>query len=453
MSENSNIPSDITIPPAEVRTLIGKTATYVNKNGVAFENKIRTKESNNPKFIFLNDKDPYHAYYQHLLNILKTGGKLPIISQEDGQDLPPDEIKKQNELTEKEPLEKPTDYKFLQFENNQLIYLEDKVIDTDLKIIKLVAQFAVVNGSNVFNNFKNYVLNNTRLSSQYQFLKGTHSLHKLYEKYLNIYKLIWTEKKQLIEEFGTKLPRHEFLDSCFNKAEYLEKEDINTNEIKERILSEKIKVESIDWLDFELVETIDFTALDDVAQLNKPLNKSDLEYRSLVQKGQSSIFDQLNEEAEEAEEEEFIEEENFTDNSQDEEEGIPQYQENKEDSDTDKEVDIQSNKLPKGMKVKAAGESRLLKRRYQQGNFTNNNEQLVDPITKEKLLRCPLTDKLIPESKFQVHISTLLRDPKYSEEKQRYESKFKYGSGLSTEQVYENIQNLVKNKENKRQKL
>lgn len=446
--------AEITIPPVEIRTLIGKTAIYVNKNGVAFENKIKTKEANTPKFFFLNPKDPYHAYYQYVLKIIKNTGKPPVIENDDAKSIINTNIETNN--VENAEINKPSDYNFLQFEEYKLVYPESKISVLDLKIIKTVAQFAVINGPEITKEFKNSALSNTRLASQFQFLKDNHSMNKIFKKYFDIYQLIWKQKHDLVEQYCKTTKVYDLLKNCFARAQYLEKEASDVKKVEEKKLMEQITYGSIDWQDFVIVETIEFTELDEVSELNVPLVKADLEYRSLLQKGNSTIFSQieevsrLKEEMNDYEKEEVVEDyegdeiEGEDDNGQ-----MPQYQDDQEsDSESDKrnekiEKELEPvrsvKKIPKGMKVKAAGESRLLKRKYGQ---QRENEALIDPVTKEKLLRCPLTDKLIPEGKFRTHISTLLRDPKYEEEKIRYESKFKYGTNLTTQQVYENIQRL-----------
>lgn len=50
--------------------IVDKTAAFVARNGIDFENKIREKESGNPRFNFLSQTDPYNAYYQHKVSIL-----------------------------------------------------------------------------------------------------------------------------------------------------------------------------------------------------------------------------------------------------------------------------------------------------------------------------------------------------------------------------------------------
>lgn len=467
----SDVPVGVIIPPVDVRALICKTAVYVNKNGVMFENKIRIKESDNPKFIFLNSDDPYNGYYKYVLETIKNTGTPPVIEQTEKSSIDSKDVEDKviDQKNAKEPLTEPKGFECLQIENGEFIGLEDKISKVDLQVIKLIAQFGVINGSTVLNNFKNTVLNHPRLSPQFQFLRDNHSMNKMYKKYFNVYELIWNKRKKGSDALNDNESMTDLLNRCFNSAEYYEKESNDLSKIQQIKLMKRRLYESIDWQDFEIVETIDFNDLDDVSELNRPLNKSDLEYRSLVQKEELSLFNQLEEQEQTSDFEEgnANHEEAEEDNEEKDDGKIPQYDE--EDSDEEKgsdgagsdhsrkealeedkedaKNDSAKRRIPAGLKVKAAGESRLLKRKYQQ---MNSNEILIDPVSKEKLLRCPLTDKLVPESKFQNHINTLLRDPKYEEEKARYESKFKFGSNLSTSQVYENIQTLFK--DNKRAK-
>ncbi len=54
------------------------TCTCVNTcivtyTGPEFEGRIRQNEAGNPKFNFLNNTDPYHAYYQHKIKEIQEG--------------------------------------------------------------------------------------------------------------------------------------------------------------------------------------------------------------------------------------------------------------------------------------------------------------------------------------------------------------------------------------------
>ena len=64
---------NIIFPPPEVRNIVDKTASFVARNGPEFEQRIKQNEINNPKFNFLNNGDPYHAYYQHRVIELREG--------------------------------------------------------------------------------------------------------------------------------------------------------------------------------------------------------------------------------------------------------------------------------------------------------------------------------------------------------------------------------------------
>ncbi|VDK69291.1 unnamed protein product [Anisakis simplex] len=63
----------IIYPPPDIRTIVDKTAAFVARNGIDFENKIREKESSNPRFSFLSNTDPYNAYYQHKVVEFRDG--------------------------------------------------------------------------------------------------------------------------------------------------------------------------------------------------------------------------------------------------------------------------------------------------------------------------------------------------------------------------------------------
>lgn len=53
--------------------IVDKTAAFVARNGIDFENKIREKEASNPRFSFLSATDPYNAYYQHKVIEFRDG--------------------------------------------------------------------------------------------------------------------------------------------------------------------------------------------------------------------------------------------------------------------------------------------------------------------------------------------------------------------------------------------
>lgn len=225
---------------------------------------------------------------------------------------------------------------------------------------------------------------------QFSFLNNDHSFNDIYLRYLRQY-------RDLINGTKPKLINdNELLEACAIRAKFNIKN--KSKEIKLRKLEalKKEKLASIDWQDSIIVETIEFTELDAISDLPAPFTVSDLQFRSLEAKS-------------------------------------------KEVTAIAPPSDDKSNSK---MKIREYGTTRL------QRGSTNGNG------SKEKLIECPITGKMIPESNFERHIQILLRDPKYKEEKASYESKIK-NSNLSTVEVVDNIKNLFKpsDQANKRQKV
>ncbi|VEU23064.1 DEKNAAC104141 [Brettanomyces naardenensis] len=422
-----------TLPPPDVRTMIEKTAGYVARNGTSFEQRIKAKEASNTKFQFLLDNDPYNGYYRQVLEQIKGGSwkKDEKNQQQELQDRSSGNGVVETSETD-EPLSEPPLLEYLPPEE-----YGRRIAGVDLGIIKVVAQFVAVNGESFIEKLRGFCRKDRVLATQLEFLNESHSMHEAYEYYLDCYMKIIKNRKEILGRLK-KFDQREFLNRCFGRAEYDKKKTMDRTRKEEQIKKEKIEYASIDWQDFSVVETVEFTDLDDVAELSVPLNRNELEYRSLVQKKASSLIEEAPPDYEEG-----MKIERKVERKVEREQKKEQVKEQVQ------EHIIPRYPVPKGVKIRSAGESRL-KRRHDQEQY--------DPVTGEKLLRCPLTGRLIAESKFGQHISILLRDPKYKEEKARYEAKFKYGSNISGDQIYENIKSLVEEKdesesESKRQKV
>lgn len=62
-------------PPTDIRAVADKTALFVAKNGRAFEQRIMTSEKGKtPKFAFLQTTSPFHAYYEGKIQFYTNGG-------------------------------------------------------------------------------------------------------------------------------------------------------------------------------------------------------------------------------------------------------------------------------------------------------------------------------------------------------------------------------------------
>jgi splicing factor 3A subunit 1 len=62
-------------PPPEIRAVADRTALYVTKNGRAFEARIlKSEKGKTPKFAFLQPTSPFHAYYEDKIQFYENGG-------------------------------------------------------------------------------------------------------------------------------------------------------------------------------------------------------------------------------------------------------------------------------------------------------------------------------------------------------------------------------------------
>jgi splicing factor 3A subunit 1 len=68
--------SGVIRPPPEIRAVADRTALYVAKNGRAFEERILNSErGKTPKFGFLHRTSPFHAYYEDRIQFYENGGE------------------------------------------------------------------------------------------------------------------------------------------------------------------------------------------------------------------------------------------------------------------------------------------------------------------------------------------------------------------------------------------
>ena len=63
-------------PPPDIRVVADRTASYVAKNGRAFEARIlKSEKGKTPKFAFLQPSSPFHAYYEEQIKFYENGGE------------------------------------------------------------------------------------------------------------------------------------------------------------------------------------------------------------------------------------------------------------------------------------------------------------------------------------------------------------------------------------------
>lgn len=86
-----DLPVDMGIPSTlKLNQIIEKTAKFISSQGPQMEILLKTKQSANPQFNFLNHDGQYNSYYKHILGMMKNGSypwqDTIVKSEENSQD-------------------------------------------------------------------------------------------------------------------------------------------------------------------------------------------------------------------------------------------------------------------------------------------------------------------------------------------------------------------------------
>ncbi|KAH8744133.1 Pre-mRNA splicing factor PRP21 like protein-domain-containing protein [Diaporthe sp. PMI_573] len=280
-------PGIVVPPPGEIREAIEKTAGFVARRGVSFEERIRESHGANPKFSFLNGQvDPYNAWYEWRKEQYKSGNVTAHAAGRVGEDF----ATPAKEEPKGPP--KPPDFQF----SARMPRINQK----DLEILRLTALFVARNGR----QFMTTLAQREGGNPQFQFLIQNHTFHNYFQHTIDQYSILLREGGGTGE--GTKAQQERVgelqrtVDDKFHVlararqraewAKYQEAERIRKEEEEEE---EKLEFARIDWNDFVVVETIVFTESDDQANLPPPTSLNDLQYASLEEKNNIAISSNL----------------------------------------------------------------------------------------------------------------------------------------------------------------
>lgn len=260
--------------------IIDKTAIFVAKNGREFEEKIYQKERQNPKFCFLNPHDPYHAYYLSKSQELKDGGQEAIAkltkdmqtTEASGEVKPAVQVSNEKAYEDVEP-EKPADLLFtLPLPN---------ISPLDLDIIKLTAMYVARNGK----QFQMKISQKEVGNPQFDFLKPNHSFHRLFLRLIDQFEL--TIRPSKTSEERVRIAGHdraEYLKQVMKRAEHAKWIEAQRQKAEMDADRERREYARINWDDFVVVQTIDFTLADRDVELPKPLDLPTLTSMSILQR-------------------------------------------------------------------------------------------------------------------------------------------------------------------------
>ncbi|KAF8633734.1 hypothetical protein AX17_004390 [Amanita inopinata Kibby_2008] len=266
------------LPPPEIKSVIDRTALFVARsaNPPLFEDKIREGQRSDPKFSFLNPADPYHAYYRHRLDRVSQGDLGDETPQKDGK---------------VDDQETPVEIVDIGIEPPQLEFVLDlpTMSAIDLDIMKLTALFTARRGRNFLATLsaregRNY---------QFDFLRPTHSLFPCFNRLVEQYTKILHPNKEMLEQLKERTQegaRRKTLEISRKYAKWERNKREKNQKMRDDEEAERIAFAEIDWHDYAIVQTIEFTAADANAELPAPMSVQEVENMTLAQKRMAAMI-------------------------------------------------------------------------------------------------------------------------------------------------------------------
>lgn len=272
--------SGLILPPPEIKSVIDRTAVFVARsaNPPQFEDKIREGQRSDPKFSFLNPADPYHAYYRDKMDKVLQGDMSGEAIQEK------EEKGTEGEATEPQildiGLEPPAPVFTLDMPN---------VTSIDLDIIKMTALFTARRGHSFLNSLsmregRNY---------QFDFLRPHHSLFGYFNRLVEQYTKVLFPDKEMLEQLKSRTSegaRWRTLEIAKRHAKWERTKREKDKKRQDDQEAERIAFAEIDWHDYAIVQTIEFTAADANTELPPPMSVQEVESMTLAQKRMAAMI-------------------------------------------------------------------------------------------------------------------------------------------------------------------
>ncbi|VDN01355.1 unnamed protein product [Thelazia callipaeda] len=377
----------IIYPPPDIRTIVDKTAAFVARNGVDFENKIREKEASNPRFGFLSVTDPYNAYYQHKVVEFCDGKTAePTVPRPQIPEAVVEHVK-QAEFIPRNP---PPPFEF---------DADPATINAfDLDLIKLTALFVARNGR----QFLTSLMNRESRNYQFDFLKPQHSNFNYFTKLVEQYTKIIVPTKSIIDDLKNEEgDSKKLLENVKYRVGWEKYQRAQKEKEDAEVERERIAYAQIDWHDFVVVQTVDFP-INDTATLPPFCSSKDVGARILMQQRQEAAAKAAAEEAVEMD----------VESDSDEEQDIRNEVFNDE---ADNRID-QMKKAPYEVTQPIPAppsEDTVIIRDYDPKKSVSARK------AADKWIISPLTGERIPADKLQEHMRYNTVDSQYKEQRER----------------------------------
>ncbi|KAF7867229.1 hypothetical protein EAF04_005312 [Stromatinia cepivora] len=435
-------PQGVVLPPKEIKAILEKTAGYVARNGINFEDRIREKERTNPKFSFLSTNDSYNAYYLWRLSEIKEGRGTAVAAGRAG------EAPVEAEKPQGPP--KPPDFHFSARMPN--------ISAQDLEVVRLTALFVAKNGRQFMTTLSQRETGNY----QFDFLRPNHSLHNFFQRLIDQYTMLLRAsgmdgeggkmQQERIKELQANVDdKFHVLSRAKQRAEWFKFQDEQKQKKEEEVEKEKLSYAQIDWHDFVVVETVIFTEADDQTNLPPPTSLNELQFASLDQKAQMSI-NSTHMRIEEA----MPGDDGIFDGSYAQQQYNmapppvpqpsyqPQYQDprqrNNEDEDEEEQrIRERTEARARAQQAQAEAKGGAAPMRIKENYVPRAAARAA---SKQQMALCPNCNQQIPYDELDAHMRIELLDPRWKEQKAKAESRYAT-TNLSTQDVANNLKRLA----------
>jgi splicing factor 3A subunit 1 len=276
---HAHAPAGIVLPSRDLRLVIERTAGYVNRNGPAFETRIRDSAATNPRFSFILPNDPYNPFFQWRLSEIKQGRGTDVSAGREGETA----VKEPPKPKGPEP---PPDFLFSARMPN--------ISAQDLDVVKLTALFAAKNGRSWMTSLSQREAGNY----QFDFLRPNHSLYQFFTRLMDQYSLLLNgstieggkpEQARIAELERNAKNKFNVLEKAKKRAEWVKYQEQQKAKKEEEAEKERKEFAEIDWHDFFIAGTLLFTEEDEHLDLPPPASLNDLQSASLEQKGKYKL--------------------------------------------------------------------------------------------------------------------------------------------------------------------
>ncbi|TFK90936.1 hypothetical protein K466DRAFT_660419 [Polyporus arcularius HHB13444] len=429
--------SGLILPPPEIKSVIDRTALFVARsaNPPQFEEKIRENQRQDPKFAFLNPADPYHAYYRHRMD--------KVVRGELEEEAAPKEAEKTEEKpTETAPVDLGEEPPIPEF-----ILNIPNVTPIDLDIIKLTALYTARRGR----PFLAALSNREGRNYQFDFLRPTHSLFGYFNRLVEQYSKVLLPSKEMLAQLKERTPesaRWKDLELAKKRARWEQVKREHDKKREDDKEAERLAFAEIDWHDYAIVQTIEFTAADAASELPPPMSVQEVESMTLAQKRMAAMIMETTAEdveahrarqaAAEAEAAAAVggaggDQEDTVMEESDDEDDEAKDRRRKEEEERQREIEraraIQASSLDVGgpMKIRTDYVPKLQKKGV------------------EKLTTCSICGQQIPVDELQEHMRIELLDPKWKSQRDALEARKAQASELQRgANVVSSLKNLAR---------